>query len=259
VRGNLGRQTNIWLLDLLGRGNTQLTFGSGGHVTPIWSPDGAWIAFSKPPNQLRQKAASGAGDEELLVKENDTNYLRPTDWSHDGRYLIYTNVDPKTRADIWALSNPRGDPSSRRSIPVLKTANVEHFGVLSPDARWMAYLGEDESGREEVYVTSFDVPSGGTSGAGGHWRISQDGAVLVRWRRDGKELFYKRPDGDLIAVEVTTQSVFRQGAHRTLFRAASNAWDVASDGSRFLFSMPPPNENYAPITAVMNWTAALKR
>ena len=259
TRGKLGRQTNIWLLDLLGGGNAQITFGSGGHVTPIWSPDGAWIAFSKPPNQLYQKAASGVGDEELLVKENDTNYLRPTDWSRDGRYLLYTNVDPKTRADIWALSNLRGDPSSRKSIPVLKTANVEHFAVLSPDARWMAYLGEDESGREEVYVTSFDVPSGGTSGAGGHWRISQDGAVLVRWRRDGKELFYRRPDGDLIAVEVSTQPVFRQGTHRTLFRTASNAWDVASDGSRFLFSTPPPNEKYAPFTAVMNYTAALKR
>jgi hypothetical protein len=83
--------------------------------------------------------------------------------------------------------------------------------------------------------------------------------VYVRWRRDGKELFYRRPDGNLIAVEVTAQPVFRPGAHRTLFPAASNAWDVAPDGKRFLLSMPSPNERFAPFTAVMNWTTALKR
>jgi len=139
----------------------------------------------------------------------------------------------------------------------LRTDRVERGAVLSPDGRWIAYLS-DESGKEEVYVASFDVPSGGTVGAHGKWNVSQEGGVSVRWPRDSKELFYTTPDGNLVAVDVGTLPVFR-GAHRKLFRIGSNVWDVSPDGKRFLASVPSAKASLAPFTVALNWNAALRK
>jgi serine/threonine protein kinase/Tol biopolymer transport system component len=249
---------NIWLLDLADGKSTQLTFSPGDHVNPVWSPDGRLIAFSKPPAELWQKSASGVGEEKLLFKVKDENFVTLTDWSRDGRYLIYTNVNPRTKADIWALTNPADDPAGQTSFPVLKSESSEHKGVLSPDTRWIAYVS-DESGREEVYVTSFDPPPATGSGAGGKWRISHDGGTDVRWRRDGKELFYATPEANLFAVEVVTQPVFRMGRARLLFRITSDVWDAAPDGDRFLVAVPLPAKMQSPLTVLLNWNTRLKK
>lgn len=36
--------------------------------------------------------------------------MRPTDWSPDGRYLIYQSTNPKTLADLWLLPMRPGGP-----------------------------------------------------------------------------------------------------------------------------------------------------
>lgn len=247
--------SHIWLLDLKTGGSTQLTFGSGRHGSPVWSPDAARLAFTKTPNELYQKAVSGAGDEELLLRLSDTDYLVATDWSSDGRYLIYTKVDPQTKGDIWALANPT-DPARRKPLPVLRTEFSEHGASLSADGRWIAYIS-NETGRDEIFVRPFAPHSGEVSGAGGKWRISHEGGISVQWRQDGRELFYMKPDRALMSVEIATQPVFRAGAQRSLFRAGP--WRVTPDGSRFLVLAQDPNEKAAPFAVVMNWLAALKK
>ena len=248
---------NVWIRGLSINWDIQSTFGYYRGNTPIWSPDGSRIVYCKPPNELYRKAASGAGDAEPLLKVEDGSFVQPTDWSHDGQYLIYTQTGPQTKSDIWAISNPGGDPSSRKAFPVLRTDHVERAAVLSPDRGWIAYLS-DQSGREEVWLASFDVPSGGTVGAHGKWRVSQEGGVSVRWPRDSKELFYTTPDGNLVAVDVGTLPAF-QGAHRKLFRIGSNGWDVSPDGKRFLASVPSAKASLAPFTVALNWNAALRK
>ena len=249
---------NVWIVDLSTHRDTQFTFGYYRGNTPIWSTDGGRIVYCSPPNELYWKAANGAGHAEPFLKVDDASFVTPTDWSRDDRYFIYTKTSPQTKSDIWAISNPGGDPAVRKIFPVLQTDRVERGAVLSPDGGWIAYLS-DESGREEVYVASFDVSSGGTLGAHGKWRISQEGAASVRWRRDGGELLYTTPDGNLIAVEVITHPVFREGVHRTLFRIASNFWDLSPDGKRFLASVPSAKESLVPFTVVLNWSTDLQK
>ena len=43
-------ETDIWVLDLARGVRTRLTFGPIGNVSPIWSPDGKWIAYSSARN-----------------------------------------------------------------------------------------------------------------------------------------------------------------------------------------------------------------
>ncbi len=96
--------------------------------------------------------------------------------------------------DLWALPLD-GD---RKSFPVVQTKFNERDGQFSPDGKWIAYQS-DESGRWEVYVQPFVGP-------GGKLQISTNGGAQVRWRRDGKELFYIGLDNRLMAVPIRLDS-----------------------------------------------------
>ena len=132
----------------------------------------------------------------------------------------------------------RGD---KKPFPFLRTEFNEEDGRFSPDGHWVAYAS-DESGRSEIYVRRFS-PIAIPGGAEGKWLISNGGGVLPRWRADGKELYYQAPDGTLMSVQVRTTPGFRADIPRPLFRVplqsayfVSAAWDVTTDGKRFLFS-----------------------
>src|SRR5262249_4158711 len=69
---------------------------------PVWSPDGGRIAFFSSRGgklDLYIKAASGAGADEGLFQS--PHFKLPTDWSRDGRNLVFSENDPKTKHDLW--------------------------------------------------------------------------------------------------------------------------------------------------------------
>jgi eukaryotic-like serine/threonine-protein kinase len=259
---------DIWLLALShGTDTTRFTFGKNLNGTPVWTPDGTRIIFHSDRdgfNDLYQKLASGARREEPLLKSSEIKI--PTSCSRDGRFLLYTVADPKTKGDLWILSLD-GD---RKARPVLRTEHDEIEGRFSPDMRWIAYVS-DESGSNEIYVRGFSQDSGSASvEAGAGWMVSQGGGRGPRWRGDGKELYYIAPDGNVIAVEITAGTIFRAGTPKRLFQAPSNrsiyayapafsTWDVAADGTRFLMPAPAAASSPSPFTVVLNWTALLKK
>jgi Tol biopolymer transport system component len=167
----------------------------------------------------------------------------PTDWSSDGRFLLYTRGD-----DIWAL-DLEGD---RKAFPVVETMFTELNGQFSPDRRWIAYQS-DESGKVEIYVQPFPGPAPKT-------RISSNGGVQVRWRDNGKELFYVAPDGRLNAVPIRIDSRgVEPGAPVPLFstpifgtrNSNSRNYMVSHDGERFLVVIL--KDVTVPITVILNW------
>src|SRR5262249_50285131 len=143
-----------------------------------------------------------------------SNQKFPTDWSLDGRLIIYYEIDPKTKRDIWVLPLA-GD---KKPFPFLQTVANETGGRLSPDGCWMAYAS-DESGGYEVYVQGF--PS-----RGGKRQVSIKGGTGPCWRRDGKELFYYSADGKLMAMEVKAGASFEAGVPSALFEFRSGGGNV---------------------------------
>ena len=265
VADRVDPQTNtidLWLCDVTGKNVVRFTFDPGNDSSPVWSPDGrliVWGSNREGNTDLYQKAASGAGQDTLLLKSDHTKF--PTDWSQDGRFIIYRQADPKTKFDVWVLpvAGTAGKPSGEmKPFPVLQTEASETAATLSPDGRWLAYAS-DETGRDEIYIQSF--PTGG-----GKKQLSFGGAHSPRWRRDGKELFYYSSDGKLMAVPVESGENFVAGAAVALFefRTGSSGlavvpYAVTADGQRFLVNAIVENETAAALTVVSNWTAELKR
>jgi len=234
------------------------------NIAPVWSPRGERIAFTAslagPFGALYQKAANASGQAELLLSAVNA---RSEQWSRDGRFIVFTRIDPKTLLDIWVL--PIADGVAGKPWVFLQTESSESQGQLSPDSRWMAYTS-DESGQREVYVRPF--PS-----AEYRLKISTAGGEQPRWRGDGRELFYVAGDGKMNAVAFKATAglkpSFVPDVPLTLFdphiyaSAAGSQdvfqYDVTTDGKRLLVMTPATAALDPPLTVWVNWSAALKK
>ncbi|MGH8247646.1 MAG: hypothetical protein ACREUU_14600, partial [Gammaproteobacteria bacterium] len=243
--------TSIWLTDVKRGTSTRFTsewFSS----TPRWTPGGEAVAFSSardsPPNLYLKTLA---GSEKRLIKAPLQCYA--SDWSRDARLLVYQCFDAKTKADIWLLSMEEPGAEAQPSA-FLRTPASELGGRLSPDGKWIAFTS-DESGKNEVYVTSFPTP-------GRKWQVSTKGGTEPRWSANGKEMFYVQDDRKLMAVNVSIQTGFRAGAPAELFSPAA-AWGSLylpdRDGRRFLVNLEVEKAAPPPIHVVLNWPVGLER
>ena len=243
--------SNIWFYEVARSLKTPFTSGPVQVRTQVWSPDGSSIVFAsnkKGHFDLYRKASSGAGSEELLVESNLDKI--PTSFSQDGRFLLYTVSDPKTKGDVWVLPLD----GSQKPFPVVHGEFNEINAQFSPDGSWIAY-SSDESGRSEIYVTPF-------KGDSGKRQISTNGGRLPKWRRN--EIFYLALDNKLMVSEVHMKGeTFEVGVTRPLFEirpgGPGNIYDVTTDGQRFLVNAAVEQQMTAPITLVLNWTADLKK
>ena len=206
------------------------------------------------PPDLYLKDTNGAGQDELLLKSAHAKF--PSDWSRDGRFLLYAESGVKSGPDLWVL-NIDGE---RKPAPFLQTPFNETQGQFSPDSRWIAYAS-DESGRSEIYVQAFPA-------AAGKFQISADGGDEPSWRADGRELYFLSPDQKLMAVEVSDGAGFEAGTPKTLFRihaksssltGARSVYCAAPDGKRFLVNQLGAETAVSPITVVLNWTSDLSK
>jgi len=241
-----GKQSAIWVLDVARGTSLKVSFDPVS-MEPIWSPDSTSLVFGSardgPPSLIQKSVAGGAQDQVLLKSEHGNV---PTDWCGGGRTIVFQAGGAQTRADIWSL--PLTD---RKPVAVLQTPYNESGARCSPDGRWLAY-SSDETGRDEVYVTSFPSP-------GGKWAISTSGGGQPQWRRDGTELFYVAPDRTVTAVRINAGPTFEAGAVTPLFKLRGSSYAATADGRRFVTDEPIGDPGSRPITVVLNWTSGLKK
>ena len=169
----------------------------------------------------------------------------PTDWSPDGKNLLYWGNE-----DLWIV------PVDGKEKPytLAKTRFDERAGSFSPDGKWVAY-SSNESLRYEIYLTSFPA------GDGKRYTVSNQGGATPAWRRDGKEIYFVAGDGQLTAVPITIRgSDVEFGRAESLFPVDSTdffrAYEPSLDGQRFLIAMPAAPGGAA-FTVLLNWTQAL--
>jgi serine/threonine-protein kinase len=235
-----GANTTLWIYDIARGALARLSAGFDNDY-PVWTPDGSRLAFRSNRTGssaiLWQRGDGSGGAEELLQGEG----LAPQSWSPDGRAIAYVD-----RFALWVGS--LGDDGGKARV------SVDGSGAqFSPDGRWLAY-SSNESGRFEIYLRPYPD-------LGRKWQVSTDGGAEPRFRRDGRELFYRNGDKLMsVAIEAAGEPVRQRPT--VLFEkrfALATFFDVASDG-RFIFiedvaTQGPPTE----LVLVQNFFAELDR
>jgi eukaryotic-like serine/threonine-protein kinase len=246
--------TDVWLLETKRGTLSRFTDDAADDVMPVWSPHGDRIIFSSNRTgvpSLYSKSVAGDGNGEPLLSTAQPQ--TPTDWSRDGRYVLVNNHDPKLGINVWAVALD----GKAKPFPVVQTAYDEQSGQFSPDGHWIAYQS-NESGSHEIYLRPFPGP-------GNRVPVSTNGGTHLRWRPDGKELFYVAPDGRLMAVPIglapgtnspeigTAEPLFTPplgGAVRQAdFR---HQYMVSPDGQQFLVAVAMDGPT-SPISLIVNW------
>ena len=230
--GSSAGRLDIWVKQLDRGPFTRLTF-SGGDRRPAWSADGRMIAFIRDSAGVGMavvKPADGSGPDRRVARLDRS--LQEVVWSRDGRWLLVrTDNGARGAGDILAVQTS-GDTTP---VPVAASPFTETAPAMSPDGRWIAYASS-ESGQNEVYVRPF--PNAGSA----RFQVSNGGGGEPRWSPDGREIYFIRPPGQLLAAQVRASNVIEVGEARPLFPVTGfiqpgfhQSYDVERDG-RFLFS-----------------------
>ena len=253
----LGAGQDIWVLDIARGVPSRITFDAQTDNLPIWSHDGLrilWPSSRTGSFDLYVKPASGTGEDQLLIKMGTANGWG-TDWSRDGKWVLYQRPGNTTGQDLWVAPQSPNDSSEQKPVPYLQSMFNEQNGVFSPDGHWVAYVS-NESGRDEVYVQAFPLTNE-------KHRVSAAGGTDPAWRKDGGELFYLAADRNLMAVPVRVSAkTFEPGIPKALFPVPGTnvrrAY-VPSTNGRFLIAKPVEENATVPITVVLNWHARVEQ
>jgi serine/threonine-protein kinase len=255
------QENDIWVLDLA-RGTLQrLTFDPGANRGASWTPDGKRVVFSadrEGAESLFWQNADGSGAPERLTTAQSGKPEVPYAVTPDGKQVMYGSPG-QPPFDLFTV---RLD-SERKQTPLLAAPQYsEHNAEVSPDGRWLVYQS-DESGSNEIYVRRFPTLDSRS-------QVSNGGGTRPVWSRDGRELFYLKADGAMVAVPVERSdgTAFVMGAAKALFEGqyfntlAGRTYDVSPDGKRFLMikNAAPSSVQAAPqLTVVLSWFEELKR
>jgi len=248
VRGDGdGDTSSLWLMDVVSPRVTRLTWGGTRDESPVWSPDSSRIAFTSHRGDhqgvhIVVRDLNGM-DESLLQLPN----AQLTDWTRDGRFLIYSARSATTGSDLWMLPMT----GERKPLPLDQSPASESQGVVSPDGRWIAYVS-DQSGADEIYLRPFPPMEG-------RWQVSTGGGTRPQWRDDGREILFLSPDSEVMAVPLqVVSSVPRLGAARRLF-VLGGADDFAVSGLQVIAQVPVEHASNRQLEVILNWATELRR
>jgi serine/threonine-protein kinase len=249
---------DVQVYDLRSRTLSRLSTEGGNNDTPAWDPVGEWLWYAHQgadtgasvESGLRRRRADGSGNAEAVLPRSGLA-LWVSDVGLDGQ-VVYSEFTTEGRRDLFVYS-----PADSAIATFLQNPWDEGPGLVSPDGRWIAYESE-ESGRSEIYVTSFPTP-------GGRTQISQGGGDAPQWDPDGTGVFYITASDSLARAALAFTPGPSVVDRRTLFSVAGfdNSEDVANysvhpAGNRFVVIRQLGQQETNTIVVVVNWFEELR-
>jgi hypothetical protein len=241
--------SDLWRVDLDGGTTARLTFTARGSMddTALFSPEGERVALTGVDADGVTRPwiqPTGGGTKDGLLPDSDTDFLYLTDWSRDGKSLLISPQRRETGEDVEVLDLD-GD---RKPVPLVHGPSSESAGRFSPNGKWVAYQS-DESGRPEVYVTSYPA-------ATAKWQVSTEGGSKPSWSADGKQLYYLAGDR-VVAAAVHDGASFSAGTARGVEALGDRIVDFSVARSGRIVAVREIDPGKPPLTIVRNWERLL--
>ena len=241
---------DVWVVDTARNTTSRSTFADAATITYAFSPDAKRIAVGTIAGAVSGgmwiQPTSGSGTQEKL--QTPKSFGTVTSWSLNGRYVFFMVQNNATRQDIYYV-DLNGD---KKLTPFIQSPANDMAAVLSPNNKWLAYTS-DESGRPEIYVTSFPEP-------GGKWQVSNGGGGSASWSADGKQIYYTIGD-KLMMVPIQNVETFQFGAPTALPLHVNEfaALGPVAPGERFPALKALTGGQSHPQEVILNWTGTLKQ
>lgn len=221
----------IWLLPTDGGEAHQLTFLPHGASSPVWSPDGQWLAFTAPVGPLDEEGEDGKPLPKVRVIDRLWYRL-------DGAGFIY-----ERRAHLFLVNVAGGEP-----VQLTDGDWDDGDPVWSPDGKSLAFTSSREEDRwrtptPDVYILTIE------QGKAGELRRLTDGSLSCgspAWSPDGRTIAFlgalKRRSGGHVDVYTIAASA-NQAAATSLtqdFEGSFQDWTNTDGDARDEHMAPPP-------------------
>lgn len=239
-----GSTDGLWTIDVR-RGTASRVTTRG--AFPVWL-DSTRIAYWARTEVVIERVGA-QGTAETLKGTTARDY--PASVSPDGSTLALVRVSAETRGDVFLVPTDGSEPPR----PYLATPDAYEGGAqFSPDGRWFAFTS-DESGRQEVYLTSYPAPDR-------RWQVSVDGGLHPLWSSDGAHIFYRSGE-KVLTVDVTLGDEPVLSQPRLLFERQYRFgqgisipnYSLSDDGQGLL--MVKEEAGGRSLSFVANWLASL--
>jgi len=250
-----GSGNSLWLADVQHKTVTRLTSDTELEQYGVMAADGNSVIISSSSGYITtlvRRWLTASGKEEKIFEE-PRGFFSITGISRDGRYLFATQQDPKTNWDLYYI-DLQGD---HKVVPLLNSSYAEQDGRPSPDNKWLAYLS-NETGRDEVYITSFPR-------VGSKWQVSNGGIRIqktngvMEWSADGKHLRYQQGDKlfDVAVRDVGDKLEISAPTEIMTLPADSVVIAIMPDGKRTLVALSTSDQTAGSLDLILNWQAQL--
>src|SRR5262249_38631232 len=133
-----GKESVIWIIDLMAAGPPRRLTITGGNRFPIWTADGERVAFQSDREGdlgIWWQRADGSGLAERLTKAESGEAHIPNSWSPSDRDTFVFSVRKDDKFTLWTYSL-----KSRKATPfggVVSSGTPD--GNFSRDGRWIEY------------------------------------------------------------------------------------------------------------------------
>lgn len=156
---------------------SRLTKSYTRETSPVWSPDGKWIAYESDQSGQDEVWVSGADGKNARKLTSADTEKSSFAWAPDSKSLAYSSSDKKLYiADVT---------TGQSRVVASGEAGAPQGTEFSPDGKWLAYTKTDRDLRPHVWIVA--------AAGGEEHLISDDGLFAsssARWTPDGKKLVF---------------------------------------------------------------------
>jgi TolB protein len=184
-QGNAGGDFDLYVMQ--GTTTKRIVASPADDITPVFSPDGAHIAFVSERDGNREVyVCDPDGSAQVDLTKNAAMDIHPS-WSRDGKRMLFSsnrgNASPDD-SDIWQMNADGSDPKQ-----ITRGPEIDTYASWSPDGKSIVTRRVID-GNNEVFLMDAD---------GGHPRnltnapTTYDGWPV--WSPDGKKIAYASGPG----------------------------------------------------------------